>query len=100
MSNGDFASVFGPNSQAEAGAITGMAPASNNDIAMVFDTIGTHGSIADPGFGSFDLASVFGDHDFAEAGLPGSNDLAEIFGNALEAFVHGDMFTTIMTGPF
>jgi hypothetical protein len=100
VSNGDFASVFGPNSQAEAGAITGMAPASNNDIAMVFDTIGTHGSIADAGNGSFDFASVFGDHDFAEAGLPGSNDLAEIFGNALEAFVHGDMFTTVMTGPF
>ena len=80
LSNGDWASAIGPNTDAEAGVFN---VASQNDGALVFDPFGTLGSTALAGDGNVDLAAVFGDGSMADVGFPGSYDLGLVFGDGL-----------------
>jgi hypothetical protein len=106
LSNGDFASAFGANTSASAGIITSLTlnvTPSANDVAMDFDPFGSLGGDARAGDGNFDLASIFGDHSVADAGLIGNSDLAEIFGNGLTSLTAtgGNFLTDILSGsPF
>ena len=92
LSNGDFASSFGTNSLTFAGAYDMTTP-SQDDFASVFDPFGSMQSVALARGGIFDQASVVGDNSHAEAGLLGSYDLDEVFGNGLDS-------TTVTGGNF
>jgi hypothetical protein len=98
-SNGDFASAFGPATDAAAGA-DGATP-SANDVALVFDPFGTHFTSAFAEGGTFDWASVFGDNSLAETGLGGNFDLAEIFGNGFDSTIAtgANFLYDILGGP-
>ena len=100
-SSNDFSWAFGPDTFAGTGA-AGANP-SGDDVALAFDPFGTHLTSALAGGGLFDFASVFGENDFADAGLGGNFDLAEIFGNGFTTTVAtgANFLTDILTGaPF
>jgi hypothetical protein len=97
LSDGDFASAFGPHTGAVAGS---FGSPSANDLAMVFDPFGTLGSTAEAGSGSFDLSSIVGDDDLAHAGFGGSSDVASVFGDHLSSLtaVGHDFLSDFLNG--
>jgi hypothetical protein len=83
LGNNDFASA--------TGAVTfAYANAGSFNFAAIFDPGGTMGGDASAGTGNGDFAYVIGDGDLDRAGgvssaLLGNYDIAEIFGNELDA---------------
>ena len=67
LANSDFAYALGGETTAQAGAGIFNAIPSSNDIAFVFDPLGTLGSTALAGDGNFDLAGVLADNLTATA---------------------------------
>jgi hypothetical protein len=84
----DYASAVGAETNAEAGSFEsfpGSTAPAGGDVAIVFEPSGTEGSDAFAGNGFADLATIYGEGNFAFAGLAGSYDLAAIFGDSLGA---------------
>jgi hypothetical protein len=78
--NDDFAYALGPHTVASADALVDPSnpTASSNDVATVFDPLGTMGSEAYAGGGNFDLAAIFGDGFNTDLGAVGGNFLTDI----------------------
>jgi|SRR6202022_3212751 len=94
LSNGDFASVVGSNSNAFAGGTNDLP--SSNDVAIVVDPVGSVGSNAFAESGIFDFASVAGDAGRAGAGF-GDFDIAQVLAGGLTATAtNGSFLTDIM----